>query len=282
MLSDMVEHEVMSTYRDRWAITLWAYANDTLDAPPTLASSSPTFSRHLSPPRLSSEAAQDPWKAATCPALLESRSLIKPPDLLSVPAIEDPVSASQQREATIFVSIISYRDSELPHTVRDLFLTATHPDRVKVGIVYQLNSAADDATCRLLPEHLSDFDELTTDSTAEGGKKSRKGEFYHHHVRTLSLPHTEAKGPIFARHLAASLYGGENFVLQIDSHMRFRRGWDAYLIHLLETIEQTEGCDKVVLSTYPLGYHLPNQVPEDTRPTILVSKVTQSTLIFYS
>lgn len=270
----MVEHEVLPTYRDRWAITLWAYANDTLNVPPTIASSSPILSPpcHLSPPRLSSEAAQDPWKATTCPASLESVSTIKPPDLLSVPAIEDPVTASQQREATIFVSIISYRDSELPHTVCDLFHTATHPGRVKVGIIYQLNSAIDDATCRLLPEHLSDFDEQT-DGTAQGGKKSQKGEFYHHHVRTLSLPHTEAKGPIFARHLATSLYSGEDFVLQIDSHMRFRRGWDAYLIHLLETIEQTEGCGKVVLSTYPLGYHLPDQVPEDTRPTILVSKL---------
>jgi len=178
---------------------------------------------------------------------------------------------SPQREATIFVSIISYLDSELPHTVRDLFLAAAYPDRVKVGIVYQLNNAVDGASCRLFPEHLSAFDDfVASNSTSKGCQNGQKGGFYHHHVRTLSLPHTEAKGPIFARHLAASLYGGEDFVLQIDSHMRFRRGWDAYLVHLLETIEQTEGCDKVVLSTYPLGYHLPNQVPEDTRPTILV------------
>jgi hypothetical protein len=90
-------------------------------------------------------------------------------------------------------------------------------------------------------------------------------------VRTLTIPHSEAKGPIFARSLAASLYGGERYVLQVDSHMRFRAGWDAYLVDLLEAVRASEGggC-RPVLTTYPMGYHLPDQVPADTRPTVLV------------
>jgi len=159
------------------------------------------------------------------------------------------------------VSIISYRDSELPPTVRDLFASAAHPERVFVGIVYQLHPT-DEPHCRLRPEQLDQF-----------GSGREKSAFYSAHVRTLSLPHTEAKGPIFARHLAASLYAGEQFVLQIDSHMRFRGNWDAHLMGLLGRIEAREGTAKAVLSTYPLGYHLPDQVPQDTRPTVLVSRL---------
>ena len=178
-----------------------------------------------------------------------------------MPFVEEPARAENQ---SIFVSIISYRDSELPHTVRDLFASAAHPERIFVGIVYQLHTS-DEPLCRLRPEQLDEF--------APSGRETgvEKGAFYAAHVRTLSLPHTEAKGPIFARHLAASLYAGEDFVLQIDSHMRFRGNWDAYLVALLRCVEEEQGTNKVVLSTYPLGYHLPDRIPQDTRPTVLVS-----------
>ena len=38
-------------------------------------------------------------------------------------------TASDVREGSIFVSICSFRDSECQHTIRDLFATATNPDR---------------------------------------------------------------------------------------------------------------------------------------------------------
>jgi hypothetical protein len=38
----------------------------------------------------------------------------------------------------IFVSIAAYRDPECQWTVRDLFRQATHPQRVHVGIVWQV------------------------------------------------------------------------------------------------------------------------------------------------
>ena len=108
--------------------------------------------------------------------------------------------------------------------------------------------------------------------------------------------------------------------MQIDSHMRFRPGWDKYLIWQLEKLREEEEKKEVVgeveeaqeskgavrniepvsvhsdnllelsasrqrekkrerkrkrkrpvLTTYPLGYELPDIIPDDTRPTLLVS-----------
>ena len=50
-----------------------------------------------------------------------------------------PVSGEDETAmtATIFVSIVSYRDPECQHTLMDLFRTATQPGRVSVGLVWQ-------------------------------------------------------------------------------------------------------------------------------------------------
>jgi [Skp1-protein]-hydroxyproline N-acetylglucosaminyltransferase len=55
-------------------------------------------------------------------------------------------------------------------------------------------------------------------------------------------------------------------VLQIDAHMRFRENWDVHLIHELTLCPTPE---RSVLSTYPVGYHLPNAIPNETRGTRL-------------
>jgi [Skp1-protein]-hydroxyproline N-acetylglucosaminyltransferase len=64
------------------------------------------------------------------------------------------------------------------------------------------------------------------------------------------------------------LYRGEDYVLSIDSHMRFRSNWDAYLIQQLLALSNHHG-GKAVLTTYPVGYQLPNRVPNETRGTLL-------------
>jgi hypothetical protein len=43
----------------------------------------------------------------------------------------------QIHNATIFITIISYRDSELSKTVKDLFLKASNANRLFVGILWQ-------------------------------------------------------------------------------------------------------------------------------------------------
>jgi hypothetical protein len=53
--------------------------------------------------------------------------------------------------------------------------------------------------------------------------------------------------------------------------MRFRHNGDEYLIQQCQHIIQQTGHDKVMLTTYPLGYSLPNNIPkQETRGTYLV------------
>jgi hypothetical protein len=82
-------------------------------------------------------------------------------------------------------------------------------------------------------------------------------------IRCMTLHAKDARGPCYARRLAQLLYRNEDYILQIDSHMRFRRNWDTYLIEQLPP-------GKSLLTTYPVGYTLPNEIPDEVRPTLLV------------
>ena len=76
--------------------------------------------------------------------------------------------------------------------------------------------------------------------------------------------------PIFACLLCFFFrHRGEDYVLQIDSHMRFRQNWDSYLIQHLHQCPITAN-RKAMLTTYPVGYQLPNNIPNETRGTLLV------------
>lgn len=123
---------------------------------------------------------------------------------------------------TIFVSIASYRDTDCSLTLRDLFGKAADPSRIKVGVCEQ-NTAAGAELC--LP---ADFE-------------------WHDNVRRISLPHGEAKGPTYARYLCSTLYRGETYFCQVDSHTRFTQGWDERAIAMLRACPSL----KPVLSHYP-------------------------------
>ncbi|OQR94205.1 hypothetical protein ACHHYP_01617 [Achlya hypogyna] len=169
------------------------------------------------------------------------------PILALPPALPCPENADE--DATIFVSIASYRDSECAATLAELFATAKIPGRVHVGLCHQVVDGDDIAFLDSLPPT----------------------------VRVHRMDAAAATGPCLARHLAQQLYEGETYYLQIDSHMRFRRSWDAFLIHELHRCPSPAP----VLTTYPLGYTLPNKIPDDVRPTLLcaVSEVPADGLV---
>ena len=73
----------------------------------------------------------------------------------------------------------------------------------------------------------------------------------------MRLDCRDAAGPVWARHLSHSLHRGEDFILQIDSHMRFVNGWDDVLLTQLARCP----AHKPIISTYPAGYTLPDNVP---------------------
>ena len=148
--------------------------------------------------------------------------------------------------STIFVSIAAYRDSELGPTLRSLMATARHPQRVFVGIVHQILEQEDESILKSLP----------TDEP-----------WYDSRVTCLTMNARHARGPCYARDLCQRLYGDQDYVLQIDSHMRFRDNWDTYLIHQIQKCPVPQ---KSVLTAYPVGYKLPNEIPDETRGTLLV------------
>ncbi len=139
---------------------------------------------------------------------------------------------------TIFVSIASYRDPDCQNTVRDLFEKAARPERVFIGICWQFVPGEDDDcfTVQTRPEQ----------------------------VRTIRVHASESKGACWARSKVQSLWQGEDYYLQIDSHMRFAQGWDELLIGMLARCASP----KPVLSTYPLTFTPPDTYGDDGVVTI--------------
>src|ERR1044071_4733108 len=127
---------------------------------------------------------------------------------------------------TIFVSIASYRDSDCKRTLANVFDTAQNPSRVFVGVCEQNTSDGEEA-CRIPDEPLN------------GGG-----------VRRISLHAQDARGPTYARYLCASLWHGEDYFLQLDSHMRLVPGWDEKLIRMEQAAVRQSGNSRVALSTY--------------------------------
>lgn len=106
---------------------------------------------------------------------------------------------------TIFVSVASYRDLSCSATIKDMYEKAKHPERIFVGACEQ---NATDANEACVPPNFEHFK----------------------NIRKISIPHTEAKGPTYARYLCASLYRDESYFMQIDSHTTFVKNWDEILI----------------------------------------------------
>lgn len=131
-------------------------------------------------------------------------------------------SDDAQAQATIFVSVASYRDSDCLDTLKSMFDNAERPVRVYAGVCEQ--------------------------NTKDSKEVCLPAEFkWHDQVRRISVPHKEAKGPTYARYLCATLYRGEAYFCQIDSHTRFAKGWDSKAIAMLAACPSK----KAVLTHYP-------------------------------
>merc|ERR1719334_779886 len=143
---------------------------------------------------------------------------------------EEKLDVEDVQNASIFVSVINYRDCEGQFTLMDLFAKAANPSRVHVGYCIQYDPVNDsqDMNC-----HFSDL--------VQSGKN----------IRALYVAHTEARGPIYARYLVQNeLFCGQKYYLQLDCHMRFIQDWDEMLI---KTYHQC-GDTKAVVTTYPAPY----------------------------
>ena len=138
----------------------------------------------------------------------------------------------------IFVGIASYRDRDCQWTVKDLFAKANHPERIFVGICWQV-IAEEDQDC---------FLEIT---------RPEQCRTLHHDAR-------HSLGVCWARHHVQSLWQGEDYSLQIDAHMRFVQGWDDLLLQMLAICPSP----RAVLSAYPAAFTPPDIIDSHLVSTI--------------
>ena len=127
---------------------------------------------------------------------------------------------------SIFISIASYRDAELPKTIKNIIDNADNPDELYFGVVDQ-------------------------------DRKNKWADLsFVKNLKHVKIVFKDAKGAGYARKLATELYDGQDYFFQTDSHMRFAKGWDTKLIEMYKWCVKDAGTDKVILSQFPAPFEV--------------------------
>lgn len=137
----------------------------------------------------------------------------------------------------IFVSIASYRDPQLLPTIKNMLRMADNPDLLKICVAWQ-HSRQDE---------WDGLEEYVNDKRFE----------------ILDIPAEESKGVCWARSLIQKKWHNEGYYLQIDSHMRFTKGWDTKLKGIFQLCLDG-GFKKPILTSYVPSYN-PENDPGDRR-----------------
>lgn len=126
---------------------------------------------------------------------------------------------------SLFVSIAAYCDPVLGFTLARARAAAARPQALHFGVLDQAPQPLPASTLALLaPARLT---------------YQRIDPLY-------------ARGPCWARALAMALYDGEDWFLQLDSHMEFEPGWDERLVAQAQAL--LPGRRGVVISAYPNAF----------------------------
>lgn len=128
-----------------------------------------------------------------------------------------------RQKNTIFVQIAAYRDPQLLPTLRDMFKQAKYPKNIIVGITWQHNPSD------------------SWDTLAEFADNKN--------VKILDINYKDSQGVCWARNAVQSLYDGEKYTLQLDSHHRFAKHWDKTLIDMINDL-QKDGHPKPLITSY--------------------------------
>lgn len=124
----------------------------------------------------------------------------------------------------ICVSIASYRDPDLINTVNSCYENAVNKDDISFCIVSQ---AEDD-------EH-ADLSHIPRVS------------YYKYHW-------SQSRGVCWARNIAINKSKGD-YILQVDSHSRFKPGWDETIDNLYTSAVEFWG-DKIILTQFPDSFEV--------------------------
>jgi hypothetical protein len=132
----------------------------------------------------------------------------------------------------IFIQIASYRDPQLPFTLKDLIENASKPENLVICIAHQ-------------------YDDIHAIDEYRGDKR----------FKILDIPFIESKGACWARHKIQQEYDGEEYTLQLDSHHRFTKNWDSELIKMIKQLKK-KGHKKPLLTGYIPSFD-PDKDPQE-------------------
>jgi hypothetical protein len=156
---------------------------------------------------------------------------------------------------TIFVSMPSMMDTESVITIKNALDTANYKDRVFFGVsVLDTNKKTYEEIEKVFKNNSNvsiDFNLLKTKNISQIGTGS-------------------------GRTRCASLYSGQDYFLQIDSHTNFENGWDDYLISLFKEAKESLKIDKIVLTAY-LGRY--SYSPDRKRVSGVVGEISYPYMI---
>lgn len=127
---------------------------------------------------------------------------------------------------SIFVSVAAFCDPLLRFTLESMFSQAQQPRAIQAAVV---------------------------DQSADNNRDWLARAPYRSQVHYLKINPVEARGVSWARNIVFSFYGGEQYLLQIDSHTLFQPGWDSRLRTMLATVQRSAA--RPIISTYPPPFH---------------------------
>jgi len=127
----------------------------------------------------------------------------------------------------IFVQIASYRDPELVNTLINTIDNAKSPENLMFSVCWQYHPA--DKFTPIQRNFLNSIDNMK--------------------LFPVDLSETPGKGACWARNQLQKNYAGEQYTLQLDSHMRFVKNWDERLLEMYKSL-LNKGVKKPLITSY--------------------------------
>jgi hypothetical protein len=133
---------------------------------------------------------------------------------------------------SIYVAIPSVQDTEYNKTLEDIFSNADNPQNVFVGSAHSIPF-----------KNSKIINEIKSDTKKYGD-----------HVRLKFLNKYRSEGVGFGRRESMSMYDGEDYVMQIDSHTMLEPSWDTKILKHYSNAQSFSKSSKTILSCYLPGY----------------------------
>lgn len=149
-------------------------------------------------------------------------------------------------EPVIFISVAAFNEQFLEFTIQDALQKAVNPGQLVFGVVDQYPENRRARLLRLVASPKQ--------------------------IRYVQVHPIESRGVCWARSIVGTLYQGEEYFLQIDSHTFFEKGWDETLLSQYRLLSKHS--KKPIMSIYPFGF----EFDEKMQPVIKVNVGTKTTL----